>query len=441
MATEVALSASNTDNTIYVWDIRSGSSLFSFKQSMSPKGGLAMVNKPGASFQIGSIVTCQTDRAILNVYQWQRDQVLNKMTTAEKMVSTASSHQGQYLAAATVSGKVYLWHIATGHLMRVFEAHYRRITQLAFSNDDSTLLTASEDASVNVWLVAHLINNSEDDITARPAPLYSWSDHTLPVTSIFVGSGTLSGARVCTASLDHTVKLWDLATGQLLTTFLFPKPVSAVIMDPSETTLFAACENSIYSVDLYRRREDQSYKINTVESLGGMSRVESVGIKSTHVQQQPNSKTPAGLGALFTGHTDTINTLTLSFDGTILISGAEDGNCIVWDVLSRQPLRKFESHKGPVSHVACFLKPIELHPDAASQVITPMPWKQLKRAIATSEEEHRDATQQVIQTSHMDLRAHQQLVEEGPLYSSSVPELKSVQKASNAIRDMKVIVS
>lgn len=215
MATEVALSASNTDNTIYVWDIRSGSSLFSFKQSMSPKGGLTMVAKPGASFQVGSIVTAQTDRANLNVYQWQRDQVLHKMNTAEKMVSVASSHQGQYLAAATVSGKVYLWHIPTGHLMRVFEAHYRRITRLAFSNDDSTLLTASEDAAVNVWLLAHLINpvsaEGYEDITARPAPLYSWSDHTLPVSDIFIGHGTLSGARVCTASLDHTVKVKNIS--------------------------------------------------------------------------------------------------------------------------------------------------------------------------------------------------------------------------------------
>lgn len=206
-------------------------------------------------------------------------------------------------------------------------------------------------------------------------------------------------------------------------------------MDPSETTIFAACEDKIYSVDLYKSRQDQSYKIATTESLGGMSRVESVGIKSSTPSLK--NKTPT-LGSVFIGHTGEINTLTLSFDGTILISGAEDGNCIVWDVLSRQPLRKFESHKGPVSHVACFLRPIELHPDAATQTITPMPWKQLKRAMPTSEEEHRDATLQVIQNTDMDLSAHQQLVESGPLYSTLSTELEPVKKAGDAIRDMKV---
>jgi pre-rRNA-processing protein IPI3 len=208
MSTEVVLSASSTDSTIYVWDIRTGSSLFSFKQSMSKKGGLALCAKPGHTFDIGSIITAQTDRAILNVYQWHKDQVCHKMTTPEKMVAVASSHQGHYLAAATSSGgKIYLWHTPTGHLVRVFEAHYRQITRLAFSNDDTTLITASEDASVSVWLVSQLLQADQDDLTTRPSPLYSWSDHTLPVTDIHVGYGNMSGARVCTSSLDHTVKV------------------------------------------------------------------------------------------------------------------------------------------------------------------------------------------------------------------------------------------
>ncbi|KAG1063642.1 hypothetical protein G6F42_027166 [Rhizopus arrhizus] len=66
-----------------------------------------------------------------------------------------------------------------------------------------------------------------------------------------------------------------------------------------------------------------------------------------------------------------------------------------------------------------------------------MPWKQLKRAMATTEEEHRDASQQTIQNTSIDLNAHQHLVESGPAYSSLTTELKPIQKASNAIRDMK----
>ncbi|KAI7870938.1 WD40-repeat-containing domain protein [Spinellus fusiger] len=407
MFTEVALSASSTDSTIHVWDIRSGSTLFSFKQSMSPKGGLARVPRPGATLQTGAIVTAQTDRAVLNVYGWQRDQILHKMSTPEKIVTVAASHQGAYLAGATATGRVYFWHIATGHLLRVFEAHYRGIHHLAFNDDDAVLLTAGEDASINVWRVADLLDagQNEDQQNVgmeRPAPMYSWSDHTLPVTDMHVGCGGVGGARVYTASQDQTVKLWDMATGKHLTTFLFPQPVSVVLVNPSETVMFAACGDTIYSVELYRRRKDQTYGTVTVESVGGMGKVESVGIKIVDSSSM-KSQAPAtpSLGTLFIGHTATITSLSLSFDDSLLVSSSEDGTCTVWDVASRQALQKITLHKGPVTHVSCFLRPVELLTGSNSQKTMPMPWKTFKRATVSQEEERRTGSEQVVMDTHM----------------------------------------
>ncbi|KAI8144222.1 WD40-repeat-containing domain protein [Fennellomyces sp. T-0311] len=392
MFSEVAVSASSTDSTIYVWDIRSGSTLFSFKQSTSNKGCLAIVPKPNAGLQTGAILTAQTDRGVLNVYQWQRDQVLHKMAMPDKLVSIAASHRGDLVAGGTASGRVFLWQVSTGLLLKVFEAHFRRITKLAFSGDDATLLTASEDASVNVWLLGDLLEHNQEEGT-RPAPLLSWSDHTLPVTDMFVGAGTMATTRVYTSSVDNTVKAWDLSTGELLTTFLFPKPVSTVVADPSETRLFVACENKIYPVELYRRRHDKTYNADVVESTGGMSKVESVGIRpvdgSGTIAEQPQ-------GPVFADHSGTVTSLALSFDGSLLISASEDGNCIVWDVTSRQPLRKFESHKGPVTHITCILRPSELVTGSSSNVSVPMPWKTFKRTLATEEEEQRTESLQLL---------------------------------------------
>ncbi|KAI8364741.1 quinon protein alcohol dehydrogenase-like superfamily [Radiomyces spectabilis] len=435
MFTEVAVTASNTDSTIYVWDIRSGSTLFSFKQSHSPKGGFALVPKRGQALETGAIITTQTDRAVLNVYGWQRDQVLHKMPTTEKMVSVAASNQGTYAAAATASGRVYLWHLATGNLVRIFEAHYRRITRLAFTSDDQALITASEDATVNVWLMAQLlmVDDEFNDNSSRPAPLYSWSDHTLPVTDIHLGHGGLNTTRVYTSAMDHTVKLWDLATGQLLTTFLFPKAVTTVCVHPAETMLFAACEDKIYSVELYRRREQQTY--DAVESVGGMGKVESVGVKAVNGALESSSGS-SSLGAVFVGHTGVIHSLSLSFDGSLLISGSEDGNCIVWDVSSRQPIRKFESHKGPVTHVACILKPMELLAGAGKQMVSPLVWKPFKRAVVSEDEERRTGSEQYIRDTSMDLRHHQQLSEAGPLYTSLPSETEKIHQVENVLRQL-----
>jgi pre-rRNA-processing protein IPI3 len=96
--------------------------------------------------------------------------------------------------------------IATGVLYRSFDAHYKRISALRFTDDDTALVSASDDASVNVWLLTKLLDEQED-ITVAPSPYYSWSDHSLPVTDIVCGTGTFGSARIWTSSLDHTVKV------------------------------------------------------------------------------------------------------------------------------------------------------------------------------------------------------------------------------------------
>ncbi|KAI8084436.1 WD40-repeat-containing domain protein [Halteromyces radiatus] len=411
MLTEIAITASNTDPTVYVWDIRSGSTLFSFKQSTSGKSGLCCVPRPGAPLQIGSFLTAQTDRATLHVYDWRRDHIAYKMLTPEKIITVTASHQGHYVAGATSSGRVYLWHTATGHLKCVFDAHYRLINRLVFSNDDTALITAGDDATVNVWLMSQLLC-SETEAESRPSSMYSWADHTLPVTDVCIGSGTLSTARVYTSSLDSTVKLWDLSTGELLTTFLFPKAVSAITLNPSETILFAAY--------LYRRRQHQAY--NNTQSVGGLGKVEAVGVHES-VESSTSS-----LGAMFSGHTGSINSLDLSFDGTLLISGSNDGNCIVWDVASRQSLRKFTSHKGPVTSVSCILRPNELLTGATQHKYIPMPWKPFKRTVTMMEEERQRGVEQQIFNTQGDYKKQQELVDVGPAYSSLSCEMASTSQ-------------
>ena len=91
-----------------------------------------------------------------------------------------------------------------------------------------------------------------------------------------------------------------------------------------------------------------------------------------------------------------MTSLALSFDGSLLISASEDGNCTVWDVISRQPLRKFESHKGPITHVSCILRPSELVTGNSSNTSVPMPWKTFKRTLATEEEEQRTESFQLM---------------------------------------------
>lgn len=41
--------------------------------------------------------------------------------------------------------------VASGRLLKTWNAHYRAVTCLVFSDDDSLLVSGSEDGSIKVW--------------------------------------------------------------------------------------------------------------------------------------------------------------------------------------------------------------------------------------------------------------------------------------------------
>jgi len=64
--------------------------------------------------------------------------------------------------------------------------------------------------------------------------------------------------RILTSSLDHSVKVWDLSTQTLLSTFQFPKAITTIAWDATERIFFAAsADGSIHQVNLFSQREDR----------------------------------------------------------------------------------------------------------------------------------------------------------------------------------------
>lgn len=242
--------------------------------------------------------------------------------------------------------------IATGILHRTFDAHYKKITVLRFSADDTVLFSGSEDAVVHVWMVNALLDDSQQD---SPAPHYSWTDHTLSITDIQPGVGRFHGSRVVTSSLDHTCKLWDLSTGTLLTTFLFPTKIMALAFDPAErfflaasgtpasTTTTAANQEEadylIYQALLYKSKHTQQ-GYTTIEAVDGDAGLEQIGLGGA------KRNGVRGGDLVFRGHHHPILKLALNFDGSALVSGDNKGHLMVWDVASRQMVREIKQHKG-----------------------------------------------------------------------------------------------
>ncbi|KAG0323249.1 Pre-rRNA-processing protein ipi3 [Dissophora globulifera] len=364
MFVELALTSSSDagDGTTYLWNLHTGSMLGSFKQNVSPLQSLALVNNPR---NLGTIfLSAQAEKGMMHVYNFQKDQVFLKFPLPDKIVCLATSNRGKYCAGGTENGRIHIWEIATGILHRTFDAHYKKITVLRFSSDDTVMFSGSEDAVVHVWMVNSLLDDSQTD---SPAPHYSWTDHTLPITDIQCGVGRFHGARVVTSSLDHTCKLWDLSKGVLLTTFLFPTKIMALAFDPAERFFLAAsgtpastsstaneADYLIYQALLYKSKYTQQ-GYSTIEAVDGDSGLEQIGLGGA------KRNGVRGGDLVFRGHHHPILRLALNFDGSALVSGDSKGQLMVWDVASRQMVREVKQHKGAISSITTLFQPVDLY--------------------------------------------------------------------------------
>ncbi|KAJ3475698.1 hypothetical protein NLI96_g11667 [Meripilus lineatus] len=237
--------------------------------------------------------------------------------------------------------------IPSGIMFNAWDAHYRQVNVLRFTVDGQALVSGSEDSGVGVWSMSSLLDNaSQNDLVS---PYASLSDHTLPVTDIICGIGVFPFCRILTASVDHSVKLWDLSSRALLTTFQFPRPITTVAWDITERVFFAASDDgSIHQVNLFRQRRDKFGR----EAVGGAGSADVVRVNEEDEQAAKRRLISVG---------EPVASLAISLSSSLLLVGTTTGIIQVFDIASHQPLRSITTHKGfSITYISTMLKPPDL---------------------------------------------------------------------------------
>jgi eukaryotic-like serine/threonine-protein kinase len=117
----------------------------------------------------------------------------------DPIVAAAFSHDGKWIVVA--SGKdARLFDVSEGTFLSTTLPHKEVVRAVAFSHDDRLVLTASDDASAQLWDAASGARHGR-----------TFSSHTAPVLgAIFSPDSRL----VLTRSADRTARLWDVGTGR-----------------------------------------------------------------------------------------------------------------------------------------------------------------------------------------------------------------------------------
>ncbi|CAH9111160.1 unnamed protein product [Cuscuta epithymum] len=323
MESELVIASSSTDAGISCWDLHSGAENLRFRTCSSPSHGLATIG--GRFLASSQLRQSKSASGSIFYWSWNKPQVEVKSFPSESINPLVSNADGSFIAGGGASGSIYLWQVATGKLLKKWHAHYRGVTCLVFIDDQSLLVSASEDGCIRVWSLIMVFDDIMRNQAERPFE-HSFSEHTLKVTDVVAGSGG-GNAIIISASEDRTCKVWSLSRGVVLRDVVFSSIIDAIALDPGEHVFYAG------------GRDGKIY----VGALNALS--------------HSNSNYGKHIIGSFTEHSKGITCLTLSMDGFKLLAGSDDGMIRVWDTRNHNITRIFRHGKGPINNILVIRPP------------------------------------------------------------------------------------
>ncbi|KAJ3073860.1 Pre-rRNA-processing protein ipi3 [Podochytrium sp. JEL0797] len=291
---------------------------------------VAANNTLAAASRVGVLLAHPVKNMVL-FWAWAKESAPTaKMSVPESLSALAVSNNARWVVGGGISGRVYMWELATGNMVAMYDAHFKPIKVVAFSADDSAFVTAGDDAFAHVWLVARVTNAV--DPAAASQSFATMTGHSLPITdAAFSPTALFNKSNVFTSSLDRSIKVWDATTGTNLLTVLFPRALTCLAIDPLDMIVYAGAQDGIvYSAKLYKGGDESGEDADRVLGLseGDMITVDDGGDRVFKGHKLSNVPSPGS-----------ISSIALSFDAKVLMSGSEDGLAIVWDTPTRQQLR------------------------------------------------------------------------------------------------------
>ncbi|KAL9375498.1 hypothetical protein Peur_032377 [Populus x canadensis] len=322
----VVCSDRNMGTGIAMWDMETGDRIMHIPTCASPLHGLLCLRD---QFLVASQVNKHGSVGGGAIFTWSLNKPQQPLRSypLEAIGPLGCTKDGLFLAGGSPSGNVYLWEVAGGRLLKTWRAHSRCLKCLIFSNDDSLLISGSEDGvkrSLKTksyeWFMHHTdyqIDGSlldTEDFGSSCSLLHYSSEHTSSITGLLTTSG-IANSTFISSSLDATCKAWDVFSGRLIQTQDYPLGITAIVTDPAEQLLFAGSMDGRIFVSVL--------DIGLLEDPFAVAGDEPVALK---------------------GHNGSIMALTFSSVG--LISASEDCTVCLWDVVSQVIIRRFNHQKA-----------------------------------------------------------------------------------------------
>lgn len=229
--------------------------------------------------------------------------LIHSLSISDQSISTVSFNaSGDWVAiGCSERGQLLVWEWQSESYVLKQQGHFNNMSCLAYSPDGQYVATGSDDSKVKVWN------------TLSGFCFVTFSEHTAGVTGVTFNQ---NGQVIISASLDGTVRAFDLSRYRNFRTFTSPRPVqfSCLAVDPSGEVVCAGAMDT-FEVFVWSMQTGRLLEI-------------------------------------LAGHEGPVTSLAFSTSRAMLASGSWDKTVKLWDVFESKGARETLSLMSDVMAVA-----------------------------------------------------------------------------------------
>ena len=250
----------------------------------------------------------------------------NRIMTYEghtnSVFSLSLSKDETKLVTGSADNTAKLWDVFTGRCLMTYIGHKDWISTVFLSHDGEKVVTGSRDNAVILWDT----NSGER--------LVDFIGHSKDVEAVCISN---DGKSVITGSSDFSFRIWNAKNGNCIKDLDFGHVVEDIVLSDDDKHIFVVgmtCHVECWDLenqDSIMEYNDQFDEVTSLQlsSDGPDGNLLTVGSDNGMIKLF--DITTGKLKNSFKGHDDTVTSVSLSKDNSLLATGSRDGTGKVWN--------------------------------------------------------------------------------------------------------------